>query len=158
MHLQLKCLLAGSAIALTSAVGLSCLTWAAPSPLMSVSRASQPQETNDANDQQDSDLAEQQQLLRLQPQAQITLAQAIQTAETEQRGRATSAELETENGSLIYAVDVGLKEVIVDAGNGRVLATEDMTQPHSRNPQWRGSVRVSENPMGDGDGETQDDG
>ncbi|MBV9385635.1 MAG: PepSY domain-containing protein [Chroococcidiopsidaceae cyanobacterium CP_BM_ER_R8_30] len=138
---------------ISSVVGLSRLTWAAP---VLLSQRSQPEANDATNEQQGSDLAEQQQLLRLQPQAQITLLQAIQTAETEQRGRATSTELETENSSLVYAVDIGLKEVIVDAGNGRILATEDLTQPHSRNPQWRGSVPVSGNSMGDGNGETQD--
>lgn len=48
--------------------------------------------------------------------------------------------------------------MIVDAGNGRILAVEDLNQPENRNLQWRSIVRVSQNPMGDGDGETQDGG
>lgn len=158
MNLKLQWLAAGSAIALTSAIGLSRLTWASPSPVVLVSQDAQSQTENNADEQDSSDLTEQQQLLRLQSQAKVTLAQALQTAEAAQGGRATSAELETENNSLIYTVDIGLKEVIVDAGNGQVLATEDLSQPDNRAPQWRGSVRVSENPAGDGDGETQDDG
>lgn len=158
MNSKMKWLLTGSAIALMVAIGLSRLTWATPSPVVLVSQHSQPQKTTNSEEPQDNDLAEQQQRLRLQPQTQISLTQAVQTAESTQRSRATSAELESENNSLIYTVNVGLKEVIVDAGNGRILAVEDLTQPENRNLQWRGSVRVSENPMGDGDGETQDDG
>jgi hypothetical protein len=157
MNLRTKWVVAGSAIVLTAAIELSRLAWAAPLPVVLISQHTQTQGTDNA-DEDSSDVTEQQQLLRLQPQARVTLAQALQAAEADQRGRATSAELETENNSLVYTVDIGLKEVIVDAGNGQILATEDLSQPNSRVPQWRGSVRVSENPMGDEDGETQDDG
>ncbi len=157
MNSKMKWLLTGSAIALTATIGLSRLTWATASPVVLVSQQSQPQKTKNPGIEENSDRVEQQQRLRLQPQAQVTLAQAIQNAETAQGGKATGAELKTENNSLIYTVHIGLKEVIVDAGNGRILAIEDPTQPENRNLQWRGSVRISENPMGDGDGETQDD-
>ncbi|CCI03018.1 PepSY domain-containing protein [Microcystis aeruginosa] len=156
MQLKLKWL--SGAIALTSMIGVSQLVWAQPSPVVLVAQHSKPEEVNDANEQQNSDLKEQQQILRLQSQARITLTQAIQKAEAAQGGSATSGELETENGSLIYAVSIGQKEVIVDAGNGRILATEELNQPEKLRPQWRGSIHVSENSMGDGDGETQDDG
>ncbi len=56
--------------------------------------------------------------------AKISEAQARAAAEKSAGGSASSVKLEDENGSVVYAVTVGTKEVKVDAGNGNVLATE----------------------------------
>jgi uncharacterized membrane protein YkoI len=60
--------------------------------------------------------------------AQVTLSQAIATAEQQGGGRATAAKLENEEGRLLYEVQVTGKtqptEVKIDAQDGKVLATE----------------------------------
>ncbi|MGB3491439.1 MAG: PepSY domain-containing protein [Elainellaceae cyanobacterium] len=54
----------------------------------------------------------------------IPLQQAIQAAEAFVEGQAASAELEVEDGGLVYEVEIGDQEIYIDAGNGRVLYTE----------------------------------
>jgi uncharacterized membrane protein YkoI len=60
--------------------------------------------------------------------ARITLAQAVSVAEQHVGGRASQAELENENGHLVYAVEVSdntrTMDVKVDATNGTVLSAE----------------------------------
>jgi uncharacterized membrane protein YkoI len=56
--------------------------------------------------------------------AKITASRAQQAAEANSGGRASSVKLENEDGNLLYAVTIGQKEIMVDAGNGRVLYTE----------------------------------
>jgi len=60
--------------------------------------------------------------------AKITLTQAIQIAETQQKTTAHQARLESENGNVVYSIEVGQKEVIIDAGNGSILDTQDESQ------------------------------
>lgn len=50
--------------------------------------------------------------------------QAKQTAEKAAGGTATAVELEDEDGVSVYNVQVGDKELKIDAGNGNVLKTE----------------------------------
>ena len=68
-------------------------------------------------------LEEQQETESLQSLAKITLEQAKQAAEEAVGGTASSVELEVENGSLVYQVEIGQTDVVVDAGNGEVLYT-----------------------------------
>jgi Peptidase propeptide and YPEB domain len=93
---------------------------------------------------------------KLQALAKISASQAQQTAEAAQGNKASSTKLENEDGNLIYAVNIGQKEVTVDAGTGRILYTEDTAKkgaevedshPHS-------SIQVAESEKG----ETNDDG
>lgn len=61
--------------------------------------------------------------------AKISLIQAIKIANELVPGEILSTGLERENGFLVYAVEItgkktGFHEVIVDAGNGKVLADE----------------------------------
>ena len=59
--------------------------------------------------------------------AQVTMSQAIATAEQQGSGKATKAKLENEKGKLLYEVRVAGKdqatEVKIDALSGKVLAT-----------------------------------
>ncbi len=68
-----------------------------------------------------NDAQEAQQLASL---AKISEVQAKAAAEKSAGGTASSVKLEEENGSVVYAVIVGTKEVKVDAGNGAILNTE----------------------------------
>jgi uncharacterized membrane protein YkoI len=56
----------------------------------------------------------------LRPQASITLAQAIATAQNAESGSLGQVDLEHYEGGLVYTVDVGDHEVKVDAANGRI--------------------------------------
>lgn len=61
-------------------------------------------------------------------QAKISLTQAISAAEGHVRGKAIRAELEDENGTLVYGVEVTsgtqTTDVKVDINNGKILSTQ----------------------------------
>jgi hypothetical protein len=56
----------------------------------------------------------------LQPQASITLRQAIASAQKAASGSLGQVDLEHYDGRLVYTVDVGDHEVKVDAANGSI--------------------------------------
>lgn len=56
--------------------------------------------------------------------ATITPEQAIAAAQAEVPGASQKVELDNENGSLVYSVEIGGKDVKVDAGTGAVLHVE----------------------------------
>lgn len=58
----------------------------------------------------------------LAAQAKISEEQAKEIAEKAANGTATEAELDEQNGQVVYEVDVGDKEVIVNAVNGKVIS------------------------------------
>ena len=58
----------------------------------------------------------------LQPQASITLEQAIASAREAASGPLDQVDLEHYRGRVVYMVDVGNQEVRVDAANGDVVA------------------------------------
>ena len=60
----------------------------------------------------------------LLPQAGITLDQAIQAAQTAASGAVDEVDLEYWQGKLVFNVDVGDKDVKVDAQTGAVLASD----------------------------------
>ncbi len=93
---------------------------------------------------------------KLQSLAKISASEAQQAAETAVGDKASNTKLENEDGNLIYAVNIGTKEVAVDAGNGRVLYTNDTTKEgaESAGSRPRSSIQVAEAE----DGETNDDG
>lgn len=111
-------------------------------------------EASDGDGEKNDDNAKnQQEMIKLKPLAKITSQQAQQAAETAQGGKANSVKLEAENGSLVYAVIIGNNEVMVDAGNGKVLHTNSQNNEKAEGNYPRGSIQVSQ--TGDGDGETK---
>lgn len=60
--------------------------------------------------------------------ARVTIEQAIETAREASPGVVIAAELENEDGSLVWTVEIvsgaEVREVTIDAGNRRVLANE----------------------------------
>jgi len=58
----------------------------------------------------------------LQPQASITLGQAIASAKAAASGQLGQVDLEHYRNQLVYMVDVGDQEVRVDAADGGVVA------------------------------------
>ena len=79
---------------------------------------------------------------QLQNLAKITPQQAKQAAETAVGGTATKVKLENENGSLIYAVEIGSKELTIDAGNGKVLSSENLGQGDKAEDAPKSSIQV----------------
>lgn len=90
-------------------------------------------EKSDGDGETNDDAEEQQEDAKLQYDAKISATQAKQAAETSVGGTASSVKLEDENGSLVYAVVIGNQEVKVDAGNGKVLYTENPNQENESN-------------------------
>jgi uncharacterized membrane protein YkoI len=60
---------------------------------------------------------------QLLPEAKITERQAIDAAQSSASGNLNEVDLEHYSGRLVFNVDVGIKDVKVDAATGDVLAT-----------------------------------
>ncbi|MEO1295723.1 MAG: PepSY domain-containing protein [Cyanobacteria bacterium J06636_16] len=91
------------------------------------------------------DIAEFTEALALQPYVEISLAEAITTAEESFQEQANTAELENEDGNLVYEIIFGLEKVYVDAGNGEILHSELLKHKSAQvNAPLRSSVQVPE--------------
>ncbi|MBI1886219.1 MAG: PepSY domain-containing protein [Chloroflexi bacterium] len=73
---------------------------------------------------QDEGLSEADEAAALAPLATVSTNQAVAAARAEVPGDLGKVELENENGSLVYSVEIGGKDVKVDAGTGVVLHVE----------------------------------
>jgi uncharacterized membrane protein YkoI len=73
---------------------------------------------------QSEGLSEADEATALAPLAKITPDEASAAAQAEVSGAVQKVELENENGSLVYSVEIGGKDVKVDAGTGTVLQVE----------------------------------
>jgi uncharacterized membrane protein YkoI len=86
------------------------------------------EQSGDQNEADDS--AEQQQSgvlddgKDLLPQAQITLDQAIAAAQSAASGPVGEVDLERSHGRLVFNVDIGDKDVKVDAGDGSIVGVD----------------------------------
>jgi uncharacterized membrane protein YkoI len=60
----------------------------------------------------------------LVPQAKVKLAQAVAAARTAAKGKVGQIDLESDAGKVFYEVDVGDREVRVDASSGKVVSVE----------------------------------
>jgi uncharacterized membrane protein YkoI len=73
--------------------------------------------------------------------AKLTIEEAMRNAQGAVAGRVIEAQLENEDGSLVYAIEIlsgqTTKEVIIDAGNGAVLGvgTEAEGDEHEENDE-----------------------
>jgi uncharacterized membrane protein YkoI len=85
-------------------------------------------EADDANEAEDGDIQASSGTLDdgkdLLPQASITLDQAIAAAQTAASGDLGEIDLEHYQGKLVFNVDIGDKDVKVDASSGSILAAE----------------------------------
>jgi uncharacterized membrane protein YkoI len=61
----------------------------------------------------------------LLPQASITESQAVAAARTAASGDLNEVDLERAGGTLVFNVDVGARDVKVDAATGRVVAVDE---------------------------------
>jgi uncharacterized membrane protein YkoI len=156
MKISPKMLAVSAAIGIVSLAGLGSLAYAnqgrsVAAPLQSVKLA----EVSDGDGETIDDAQDKQESAKFQSLAKITAPQAQQAAEANSGGRASSVKLENEDGNLLYAVTIGQKEVMVDAGNGRVLYTEAINGKDDQTKHPNSGIRVAD--QGDGDGETNDD-
>ena len=76
------------------------------------------------DERQDDDLNKTEEAAALASLATITADQASATARAQVPGDIQKVELDNENGSLVYSVEIGGKDVKVDAGTGAVLHIE----------------------------------
>jgi len=56
--------------------------------------------------------------------ARISYADAIAIARKQYRGKLGQVDLENEDGNLIYSVEIGKRELAIDAGTGKILLVE----------------------------------
>ncbi len=116
----------------------------------------------DGNEERDSDKevsdAQEQQLL--QSQAKITADQAKQAAEAKVSGKASSVQLEDEDGSAVYSVIIGTQEVKVSATDGSIVKIETADNEHDSDgatmTTGHGNEPNDGSSISDGDGETND--
>jgi uncharacterized membrane protein YkoI len=73
---------------------------------------------------QDEGVSEADEAAALAPLAKITADEASAAAQAEVPGEVQKVELDNENGSLVYSVEIGGKDVKVDAGTAAVLHIE----------------------------------
>ncbi|MBP5975694.1 PepSY domain-containing protein [Brasilonema sp. CT11] len=115
-------------------------------------------QASDGDGETNDDAQEQQEATKLQPLAKITAEQAQQAAETSVGGKASSVKLENENGNLVYGVKIAQQDIKVDAGNGKVLYTENDNQEDEKNEANRPKSSIQVQKGNDGDGENNNDG
>ena len=60
----------------------------------------------------------------LLPRAKITVDEALAAAQAAEPGEVHGAELEREDGRLLFEIEIGDKEILVDANDGRVVSVE----------------------------------
>ncbi len=100
-------------------------------------------ETIDSKTEQAQDLQEEIRINKYKSLAKITYEQAKQAGEAAIGGKANQVELDIENGGLVYDVEIGDKEAIVDAGTGKVLYIEDeLEEEKAKVGKPRSSIRI----------------
>lgn len=102
-------------------------------------------EASDGDGEVADDAQEQQEAAQLQALAKITPQQAKQSAEAAQGGTASKIDLDNEDGNLVYEVTINQTDVIVDAGTGKVLYTENANQeddPATEATRPRSSIQL----------------
>ncbi len=82
-------------------------------------------ETTESKSEQAQDLLEEKRINKYKSLAKITYEEAKKVGEAAIGGKANEVELDIENGGLVYDVEIGDKEAIVDAGTGKVLYIQD---------------------------------
>lgn len=165
MNNQVKIALAVAGVGIVGLIGIgrsSFAQTAVQSPVAVLQQQKQAVEplTGDGDGETNDDAKDKQESTKLQSLAKITPQQATQAAEAAQGGKSSSVKLENENGNVVYSVVIGKAEVTVDAGNGRVLATETNQENGKEGAEQnhpKSSIQASAD-FGDGDGEKNDDG
>ncbi len=61
---------------------------------------------------------------RLKQMAKLSYADAVAIARKRFNGKLGQVDLENEDGNLIYSVEIGKRELAIDAGTGKILLVE----------------------------------
>ncbi len=92
----------------------------------------------------------------LASQAKISKKQAKKAAKKAAKGSVTEVELDEQNGKVVYEVDVGNNEVIVNAKNGKVISVnyddngdDDDNDMHGDDHDDRAGREKLDNPLSD---------
>lgn len=102
-------------------------------------------QTVDNESETEEDLQEEKRIAKYKSLAKITFEEAKKAGETAIGGKANEVELDIENGGLVYDVEVGNKEAIIDAGNGKVLYVQDEeAEEKTKVDKPRSSIRIPE--------------
>lgn len=163
MNNKLKIVLAATGFGIVALIGISRSSFAqsaTQSPVAVLRQLKQvvKPDIGDNDAEKNDDVQDQQELAKLQKLIKITPQQAQQAAEAIQLGKVSSVKLENENGNVVYSVVIGKAEVVVDAGNARILSnTSDREngKEASEQKQPKSSIQTSVDPS-DGDGEKKD--
>lgn len=124
MEKSIKVILVSATVGLLGTLGLTRLVSAdSRSASMDIERDDIAQMHNGEDESEENESEEELEGVELQSMATITLQQAIQAAENAVEGRAIGAELE-EEGSIVYAINVGDQEVLIDASSDQVISSE----------------------------------
>ena len=150
MKPSVKVSLIAAAVATMGIGGIAKMVSASSPNTSSMAVAQEKVESRESSTDEASEIA------KLQPLAKISASQARQTAEAAQGNKASNVQLENEDGNLVYAVNIGQNEVKVDAGNGKILYTDNTAKEgaESEGSRPRSSIQVAEVEKG----ETNDDG
>jgi uncharacterized membrane protein YkoI len=88
------------------------------------------------------DIAKITEALKLQKLATVPIQTAMQTAESFAGQQVHSVDLENKHGSLVYEAAIGMQEVFIDAGDGKVLATGTVGQADEDDAQINSSIQI----------------
>jgi uncharacterized membrane protein YkoI len=154
MKVSKKILAATTVVGTICLAGFSSITYATSNqPMKATTLQQKIAAASDGDAEAKDDTQEQPDSAKLQALAKITPQQAQQFAEASAGTPASSVKLENEDGNLVYAVAIGSQEVIVDAGNGRVLYTDNAHSEEVRGNRPASSIKIADRE----DGETNDD-
>jgi Peptidase propeptide and YPEB domain len=149
-------ILVGLTVSLLGLAGINRLVSAAPSvnpvAILKEQVKFPEKEASDRDSETNDDAKEQQESKQLEALAKITPQQAQQAALVAQPGQVSRIQLENEDRNLVYTIVIGQKNVTIDAGNAKVLDTEDSKSENNDKNQLRSSIQVPNS----GDGERKD--
>lgn len=104
---------------------------------------------NDESEQV-NDLREERRIAKYKSLAKITYEQAKQAGEAAIGGKANEVELDIENGGLVYDVEIGDKEAIIDAGTGKVLYIQsEEEEEKAKADKSRSSIQIPDDDSDD---------
>lgn len=102
-------------------------------------------ETNDDSRETEKAGNESSEAASLRRLAKISASDAQSAAQRQFGGTARSTTLESENGSVVYSVIIGTKDVKVDAGTGRVLYADAANAESPQGARPKGSISAPDN-------------
>lgn len=85
------------------------------------------------------------------PAAKITIEKAIEIAQGKAQGDFHEAELDTKDGALVWEVEIGNSEVLIDAQDGTVISVKESNSNHDDEDDNDSNEHDSDHEDGNGD-------